>query len=113
MRRRALQRPGLLLLLALGLSLGPATAAATSPPAPTPDQIAAQIEQAEQLRQSAADRGAEWLQTGSLIERAREAMASQEWQMAGQLARRAIQQSELAIEQSKRESTAWQRRVVR
>ena len=108
-----MRRPGLMLSLAVCLSLGHGIAEATSPPAPAPDQIAAQIEQAEQLRQAAADRGAEWLQTGSLIERARQAMAAQEWQTARQLARRAIQQSELAIEQSERESTGWQRRVVR
>ena len=113
MRRPGLKRPHLPLFLATGLALVSAPAGATSPPVPTPDQINAQIEQAEQLRQTAAEHGAEWLETESLIQKARKAAAAEDWHTARQLAERAKRQSELAIEQSERESTAWQKRAVR
>ena len=113
MRQPGIKWACFLPVLALSLALGSAAAWATSPTAPTPDQINAQIERAEQLRQAAADLGAEWLETGALVQKARQAAAAEEWQTAWQLAERAKQQSELAIEQSERESTAWQRRAVR
>jgi hypothetical protein len=100
------------LLPALILVAGSAAWAA-SPPAPAPDQVSAQIERAEQMRQAAAARGAEWLATGGLIEQARKAAADENWDTARRLASQAKQQAELAIEQSERESTAWRNRVIR
>ena len=67
---------------------------------------------AEASRQRAAQAGAEWLETSSLIEQAHHAAANQEWTQALALARRATEQGELAVEQAERESTAWRERVI-
>lgn len=78
-----------------------------------PSEAASMIEQAEAARREAAERGAEWLATRSLIDQAREAVAMGDWQQAADLAGQALQQGNLAVEQAERESGAWQDRVVR
>lgn len=75
--------------------------------------VAHEIDLAEASRQEAAEARAEWLQTGSLIEEAKRAAESEDWQQALALARQAKQQAELAVEQAERESVAWRSRVVR
>lgn len=77
------------------------------------ETVASALAQAEAARQLAADARAEWLQTGSLIEQARTAAESENWQEALALANQARMQSELAVEQAERESVAWRERVVR
>jgi len=67
---------------------------------------------AETSRKRAAEAGAEWLETGSLIEQARRALENEDWSQALALARRANEQGELAFEQSERESGAWRDRVI-
>ena len=71
------------------------------------------IEAAEQARQEAAAIGAEWLETGRLIEQARQAAAEEDWGQAIELSGAAEQQARLALEQAEREAEVWQRRVVR
>lgn len=71
------------------------------------------IEQAEAARREAAERGAEWLATRSLIEQARREADEGNWRQAADLAEQALQQGNLAVEQAERESGAWQDRVVR
>jgi len=79
----------------------------------TADQAESAIKAAEAVRKRAAAAGNEWLQTGSLLEEAREAVSNEQWQRALERAQHATRQSELAIEQAERESTAWRERVVR
>ena len=95
-----------------------AAAPAGEPPPPPgshigPDEAASTIEQAEAARREAAERGAEWLTTQSLIEQARREVELGDWQRAADLAEQALQQGKLAIEQAERESRAWRDRVVR
>ena len=71
------------------------------------------IESAEHARQQAAAIGAEWLETGRLIDQARQAAEAEEWGQALELSGAAEQQARLAMEQAEREAEAWQRRVVR
>jgi hypothetical protein len=67
---------------------------------------------AEASRKRAAEAGAEWLETGSLIEQASDAFENEDWSQALTLARRAKKQGQLAIEQAERESIAWRDRVI-
>jgi histidyl-tRNA synthetase len=105
----------LITLLTVLLTLaGKAIASADAPVAPVDAKtVAAEIAMAESTRQRAAAAGAEWLQTGSLVEQARQAAENENWHLALTLARQAREQSELAVQQSQRESEAWRNRVVR
>ena len=102
-------------LLTVLLTLAGAALASTEDPgAPVNAKtVAAEIAMAESARQRAAEAGAEWLQTGSLLEQARQAAENENWQLALTLARQAREQGELAVQQSQRESEAWRGRVVR
>jgi len=71
------------------------------------------IRQAETARRAAAEAGAEWLETGKLIETARQAADDGDFEQAAALAEKARQQGELAVAQAQREAAAWQQRVVR
>jgi hypothetical protein len=94
------------------LAAGPSQGA--EPPVPlNAESVAGLIHQAETTRQEAAELGAEWLDTERLIRQARQAAERGDLEKAAELGRRAQQQATLAIEQAKRESQAWQRRVVR
>ena len=109
---------GILFGIALltGLPAAAAVQASESPPpgAPIgPGEAALMIEQAEAARREAAERGAEWLATQSLIEQARREAELGNGQRAADLAEQALQQGKLAIEQAERESRAWRDRVVR
>jgi len=76
------------------------------------DQVALAIDAAETARQRAAEAGYEWLQTGALIQDAREAFENGQFQQALSLAQQAEQQGQLAVEQALRESVAWRDRVI-
>ena len=105
-----------LLLLALVLlystpqeSLGMKNAAEASV---NEETVAIELALAEASRQSAAEAGVEWLETGPLIEQAKHAAENEEWRQASALAIRAKMQSELAVAQAQRESVAWRERVI-
>lgn len=87
--------------------------AAGSDPSPSAEQVMSLIEQAEMVRQRASGAGAEWLRTGQLIDEARGQAEAGDWQRAEATARLALRQSELALEQAVRESSAWKDRVLR
>lgn len=77
------------------------------------DSTAQAIAEAEAMRRKAASLGAEWLETGSLIERAEQARDQEKWAEAVKWAVRARAQGELAVGQAEREAEAWRDRVVR
>ena len=89
------------------------------PPATAQDAVDAAesangaIHRAETARRAAAGAGAEWLETGKLIEKARQAADDGDFEQAEALAEKARQQGELAVAQAQREAGAWQQRVVR
>ena len=87
--------------------------AAGSDQPPAADEVMSLIEQAEMVRQRASQAGAEWLRTGQLIDQARQHAEAEEWLRADATARLALRQGELALEQSVRESGAWEDRVLR
>jgi len=76
------------------------------------ETVADEIALAEASRQHAAEAGAEWVDTASLIKRAIQAADVEDWQLALALASRAKKQGELALEQAARESIAWRERVI-
>jgi hypothetical protein len=89
------------------------TAGKTEPiPAATRESFAAVLVTAESAQKAAAAAGAEWLETGALIDQAIRDAEQGNWDMALELAMKAKQQGELAVMQAERESSAWQRRVV-
>ena len=71
------------------------------------------IGQAESARLQASRAGAEWLRTEQLIEEARRLVAAENWEGAEDIARKAMRQSELALDQAAREEKAWRDRVIR
>ena len=71
-----------------------------------------QISVAEHLRQTAASKGAEWLETENLLIRSREEAGDGNWDAAFQLLQKACAQAELALQQAEYESKAWKSRVV-
>lgn len=71
------------------------------------------LEEAEQLRAVAAEVGAEWLRTESLLQQAREAKSDGDEEAALEHIEKARFQAEAAIEQAERESEIWQHRVIR
>jgi hypothetical protein len=76
------------------------------------ETVAIELALAEASRQRAGEAGAEWLETGPLIEQAKHAAENEDWRQALTLALRAKQQGELAVEQAARESVAWRDRVI-
>jgi hypothetical protein len=82
-------------------------------PGTTRESFAALITAAQSAQKAAAAAGAEWLETGTLIDQARRDAEQENWDMAIELALKAKQQGELAVMQAERESIAWQNRVVR
>ena len=72
-----------------------------------------QYGEAERLRQAAADAGYEWLETGALLEKARDAQAAGDTELASQLVDTARFQAETALGQAEREAGTWQDRVIR
>ena len=69
--------------------------------------------EAQQLRMDAAAMGAEWLETGKLLETAVDANERGDSDKALQLVEEAKFQAEAAIRQAEHESGAWRERVVR
>jgi hypothetical protein len=91
-------------VLAAGLAAVAPVRAAEPPAAPLdPGSVSERIH----------GQGAEWLETGNLIESARREADQGNWEQAAALAERALRQGELAVAQARRESDAWQARVVR
>ena len=76
------------------------------------ETVAIELALAEASRQRAAEAGAEWLDTGPLIEQAKHAAENEDWEQALALALKAKQQGELAVAQAQRESVAWRERVI-
>jgi hypothetical protein len=71
------------------------------------------LTEAERLRVEAAAAGAEWLQTGSLLEQARVQATAGNMDAALALVDKAQFQAEAALRQAEHESTAWQNRVIK
>lgn len=69
--------------------------------------------EAERLRAEAAAAGAEWLETGNLLEQAREAEAAGNTARARELVEEAKFQAEAALRQAGHEAEAWRERVIR
>jgi hypothetical protein len=89
------------------------TSEATGQPAARDhDNYASLLIEAEELQQAAADAGAEWLQTGSLISEARHQAEQENWGEAIDALSKAKRQSELALAQAEHESDAWKSRVL-
>ena len=72
-----------------------------------------QFAAAERLRVEAAEAGAEWLETGALLNQASEAADREDMDTAFLLLEQARFQAETAIEQAQHEAGAWAGRVVR
>ena len=70
------------------------------------------FKQADCLRQAAAERGLEWLETEKLLKRALQAADKGGWQEAFRLMEKARFQAERALQQAKHESAAWKHRVI-
>ncbi len=70
-------------------------------------------EAAEGLRQQAAARGYEWIQTAGLLEQAQQEAARGNLQAALELVETARFQSEAALRQADHEAEAWQNRVLK
>ena len=67
----------------------------------------------EQWRTAAAEAGYEWIETGKLLEEAREQEARGNREAAFALLAKARFQAEAAIKQAEHEADAWRGRVVR
>ncbi|MCH5375106.1 MAG: hypothetical protein JJ992_14120 [Planctomycetes bacterium] len=71
------------------------------------------FDEAEHLRQQAAERGYEWIGTADLLEQAEGLAAEGDTESALELVEEARFQSAAALAQAEREAGAWQRRVVK
>lgn len=71
------------------------------------------LAEAETLRERAAAAGAEWLETGRLLDRARAEEAQGNTELALELVATARFQAEMAIRQAEHEAEAWKQRVLR
>ena len=71
------------------------------------------LAEAERLRVEAASAGAEWLQTGGLLDQARDEAARGDTDAAQALVDEARFQAEAALRQAEYESAAWQERVIK
>lgn len=100
------------LLLPLIMALGSMPSSLAAGAADRQD-FPARLEEAEQLRGSAAARGFEWLRTAELLEEARLRHEAGDMQQAWQLLEQGHMQAEHALRQAEHEAEAWQRRVVR
>ena len=90
------------------------TVGKTAPvPGASSESFAAMLLAAQSAQKAAAAAGAEWLETGALIDQARRDAEQENWDIAIELAIKAKQQGELAVMQAERESIAWHNRVVR
>jgi PBP1b-binding outer membrane lipoprotein LpoB len=90
------------------------TAGKTAPvPGATRESVAAMLVAAQSAQKAAAAAGAEWLETGALIDQAKRDAEQENWDIAIELAMKAKQQGELAVMQAERESNVWHNRVVR
>lgn len=69
--------------------------------------------EADQRRAEADRAGAEWLETGKLLEQARELADAGDHDAALSLVEQARFQAEAAIRQAEREAEAWRDRVVK
>ena len=79
----------------------------------TPENIFRQsYDKAECLRRAAAAKGAEWLETESLLLQSQEEAEKANWETAYQLAQKAQFQAETALRQAELEAEAWRHRVV-
>lgn len=67
---------------------------------------------AEHLRVEASAVGAEWLETGKLLDQAKEAAARDEMDDANSLLAKARFEAETAIKQAQYEASAWASRVL-
>jgi hypothetical protein len=103
----------LLGLQASGLQAQEPPAASAAGAAVSAETVAALIDRAEAAQSAAAERRAEWLETGGLIEQARKEAGLGNLARAAELAELARRQGELAVAQAAREAEAWARRVVR
>jgi hypothetical protein len=89
------------------------TTGKTAPaPGASRESFAAMLVAAQNAQKAAAAAGAEWLETGALIDQAELDAEQENWDTAIELAEKAKQQGELAVMQAERESIAWQNRVV-
>lgn len=70
-------------------------------------------QEAEALRAEAAEAGAEWLRTGTLLDEARDAAAEGDYDTALELVEKARFEAETALQQAEREAETWQHRVLR
>jgi len=77
------------------------------------DEFQLLFDEAERLRAEAAAAGAEWRDTGALLDEARAAAARGEADKALALVEQARFQAAAAISQAEREAEAWKKRVVR
>ena len=102
-RVRASNRAAGRLLLALLL---PALAACAS-------DFDRKLEEAEQLHIQAAEAGAEWLNTESLLQQARDAAADGDEALALTYIEKARFEAEAALRQADHEAETWQHRVIR
>ena len=68
---------------------------------------------AERMQAEASAEGAEWLETGKLLDQASEAAADGNMDVAFSLLDKAQFQAEAAIKQAEHEADAWINRVVR
>ena len=103
MGRVRASRPAL--AAAMGIALAASVACA--------DDLAERLAEAERLRAEAAEAGAEWRDTESLLDEARAAAARGDTDTAEALAEHARFQAEAAIRQAEHEAQAWEKRVVR
>ena len=72
-----------------------------------------QFAAAQKLQAEAAAAGSEWLETGPLLSRARDAADSDDMEAAFWLLEQARFKAEMAIRQAQHEADAWASRVVR
>jgi len=77
------------------------------------DEFQLRFDEAERLRAKAAAAGAEWRDTGALLDEARAAAGRGETGKALALVEQARFQAAAAISQAEREAEAWKKRVVR
>ncbi len=84
----------------------------TPTPGASSESFAAVLDTALSAQKAAAAVGAEWLETGKLIEQAKLDAELENWDRAIDLAKKAKQQGDLAVIQAERESIAWHKRVI-
>lgn len=93
---------------------GPATIKKAKGRGQIPEELFKQsYDGAECLRQAAAAKGAEWLETESLLLRSIEEADGGRWENALTLVQKAHFQAEQALSQAEHETEAWKRRVLK